>query len=567
MNYPPDVLDDRAMCLGLMLEDELMFTLNFWEEDLTVPSDRDDLGELAGNQLITSPQKMLLLDRSRLVAAATGRKTIKTVNIESKSIQWPLWNRRQRGHDEAMVVTPGQTHLKLLMDRVFPRIDNTPFFSLFCGRDDQLRGEGLQRWATNIWVSWRLEGLSGTDKNMAGPRAKWVLADEMAFGNEVCHGSRIQSALPRARFIYSGVPNFTLSPFRRITSEPFSDGWSVHTGSTYYYNPLYGSQEVRMALIASFDGVQDPMYQTQVLGVWTDQMGASAWPPGCFALHARHSSYVIQTPAPKSVADHNWAIVLHGIKPEFKHYVMGWDYGYSPDPAVLMVLGSHDLHQWYATARFRFREVMEPDQVDLVIAIGRVLQGRVVAVSSDNRQAIQTLSKRRGHKMKCLWAEPQGSTIRIDVDGDLMFNDEGKEVKDRNRKLYSELSRDSMAFSLLKAPYYLYMALYEDDHELLDELAGTSSYDTRAGYTVYAAAKKTPGSKSDEDHNTDALRFATHAAYKIWEEGATGQEERSTEGLGFMDQGVMPGQQSFVDDMSDRLYPQDMRTGRIVQWD
>jgi len=565
MHNPPDILDDRVMCLGLMLEDELLFTLNFWEEDLTVPVEREDLGDLAGGQLITVPQKMLLLDRSTRIAACTGRKTIKTVNVESKSVQKPLWNRRKHGHDEAMVVTPGQTHLKLLMDRVFPRVDSTPFFSLFCGPDDQLRGDGVQRWKTNIDVRWVLEGLSGTDKNMAGPRAKWVLGDEMAFGNEVCHGSRIQSALPFAQFIYSGVPNFTLSPFRRITSEPYSEGWSVHRGSTYHFNPLYGSQKAVKVLIASYDGVEDPMYKTQVLGLWTDQTGASAWPPGCFALHAMHSSYVQREPVAQAVANHSWPIVLRGLKPEFAHYIIGWDYGYSPDPAVLMVMGSHNLHQWYATMRLRFREVMEPDQVDLLMAINNVLERRVIAVSSDNRQAIQTLSKRRGHKMKCLWAEPQGSTERIDVDGDPMLTEEGKEVKMRNRHFYSEISRDAMAFSLLKAPFYFYIALYEGDTDLLDELAGTSSYTTRAGYTVYAAAKKTPGSKSDEDHNADGYRFCVHAAYKVWLDALVGNTEVDLEGLGAMKEGVMPGQQDgWGGDLAHLLYPADMRRGRFL---
>lgn len=561
MNNPPDILADRAMCLGLCLEDELLFTLLFWEEDLTIPEERGDLGDLAGKQLITAPQKMLLLDRSIRIAACTGRKTIKTVNIESKSVQLPLWNRRKRGHDEAMVVTPGQTHLKLLMDRVFPRVDNTPFFSLFCGRDDQLRGDGLQRWETNIWVRWVLEGLSGTDKNMAGPRAKWVLGDEMAFGNDVCHGSRIQSALPFARFIYSGVPNFTLSPFRRITSKPYSEGWSVHIGSTYHYNPLYSSQKAVKVLIASFDGVEDPMYKTQVLGVWTDQTGASAWPQGCFALH-NMPNYVQREPVAQAVAHHNWPVVLKGLKAEFAHYIIGWDYGYSPDPAVLLIAGSHNLHQWYSTARLRFREVLAPDQVDLILAINTVLKRRVRIISSDNRQAIQTLSKRRGHKINCLWAEPQGSTIRVDIDGDVMLNEEGKEVKDRNRYFYSEISRDAMAYSLLKAPFHFYMSLYEKDTDLLDELAGTSSYKTRAGYTVYAAAKKTPGSKSDEDHNSDGYRFLAHAAYKAWEGQLDLEKEVDLEGLGAMKEGAMPGQQEgWEGELAHLLYPADMRRG------
>ena len=553
MDSPPDVLEDRAMCMGLVLEDDLLFTLQFWEEDLTIPTDREDLGDLAGKQLIKKPQKILLLDQSRRVAACTGRKTIKTVNLESKSIKWPLWNRRQRGHDEAMVVAPGQTHLRLLMDRVFPRVAKTPLFALFCDPSDQLRGEGLQRWKTNIWVHWRLEGLSGTDKNMAGPRAKWILGDEMAFGNEVCHGSRIQSALPRANFNYSGVPNFIPSPFRTITSAPYTRGWSVHRGSTFDYNPLYASKESVTNLISAYGSVTNPLYQTQVLGIWTEQMGASAWPPGCFIFHTY--PYRVFSPDHKDVADHDWAKVLRGLRTDFKSYVIGWDYGYSPDPSAMIIMGSNDNYKWYAVARLRFRDVVEPDQVDLVLAINRVLKKRVLGISCDSRTAMQLLEKRRGHNIKCMWSMPQGATDRLDVDGDQMLDDKGKEVVVRNREFMSELSRDSMAYANLGAPYYFYTYLSESDHELVDELTTTTCYRTRAMYLVYAAAKKTPGSRSDEDHNTDALRFACDVLYKLWLSAVEGKEEETVEGLGMFSGEVMPGQDSSLTDLSSLLYP------------
>lgn len=930
---PHDVLDDKNLAFGICLEDELLFTLLFFEEDLTIPADRDDLGDLAGKQLITAPQKLLLLDRSRRIAACTGRKTIKTINLESKMIQWSLWNRRLRGHDEAMVVTPGQTHLGVLMDRVFPRVNNTPLFSLFCGPNDQLRGDGLQRWATNIYVYWVLEGLSGTDKNMAGIRAKWVLGDEMAFGNclaadtfvptengietisaikvgtkvfgwhndclttvtvlgkkssgvretyevrtatrsivattnhpflvavrtreghpgnpstcasewelqwkplaklkkgdlitiardlpsdeiahvsenmaeligmfigdgsftcqtshgkhtgrhsgislavppgnkarircielmttvagrkpseyndsvvlysaklanwlpaigisgtaktkrlppwcfnlpptqrnallkgilatdghdnvtgkswylemanellikdirtlawasgwrvsnihhrkrenywwkkqgkgprwveswivtlkqldgsprernykwsvprgvnrislpkhlaldrirsidfrgekgtwdietesanfvangilvhnSICHGSRIQSAFPRARWIYSGVPNFLASPFRRITDvKPIavaetekrgrgrpvkSATWSLHGGSTYKYNPLYLSEEARADLIESYDGIQDPLYQTQVLGLWTDQMGASAFPPGCFALH--QLSYAIHEPQPEEIANHNWARVLHGLQAEYAHYVMGFDWGYSPDPAVLMILGSNDLKSWFAAARFRFREVPLPNQVDLIQAIAeKALQKRVRYISSDSPPALQLINSNIPW-LRTTWSMPQGGTERIDSDGVPLLDDEGKPIKVRNREFMSELIRDSMSYAQLKAPYYFYLYLFERDYDLLDELAGTSATRTTAGYMVYHAPGKTPGAKTEDDHNTDALRDACDAAYKVWLEGIDPVEKVSVEGLGMVGESGLPGQRTDMSDLNPLLYPADM---------
>lgn len=544
------------MCLAMVLEDELLMATQFWAEDLTVPKTREDLGDLVGKITIKLPQKLLLLDRSIRQASCTGRKTIKTINLEVKSVQWPLWNRREIGHDEAMIVTPGQTHQKMLMDRVFPRVDHTPLFSLFCPPDQQLRGDGVQRWqGVNIYVSWRLEGLSGTDKNMAGLRCKWILGDEMAYGNAVCHGSRIQTALPFARIIYSGVPNFIDSPFRRITSEPYSEGWSIHRGSTYDFNPLYESARAKKVLINSYDGVEDPLYVTQVLGIWDDNIGSSAWPSGCFDWHNR--AYAIIEPVAADVKAKNWAKVLADLKPVYKHYIMGWDYGFAPDPAVMMLFGSNDQKTWLAAARIRFREVMQPEQVDLVLAIHKVLKQRILIVSSDSRTAVQSLEKRRGHTIKCVWSEPQGATVRKTLEGDPMLNEEGKEVKVRNREFYSEIQRDSMSYGLLKAPYHFYMKLCQDDHDLSDEMAGTTSYRTRAGYLVYAAREKTPGSKSDEDHNTDALRFGAHAAYYLWLKGVEPGDNVPLDQMGLLGKAVMPGQdvKKSMEDLRDRLYP------------
>lgn len=564
MESPQDILEDRPTAFGLVMEDELLYTLLFWEEDLRIPEERSDLSKLAGTQLITVPQKLLILDRTRRVMACTGRKTIKTINLESKATQWALWNRREQGHDEALICTPGQTHLEPLMDRVYTRVNSTPLFSLFCLPQDQLRGEGVQRWKTGIFVYWRIEGMSGTDKNMAAVRAKWVLFDEGAFGNDICHGSRVQTALPGARWVYSGVPNFLRSPFRRIATEKLR-GWSHHGGSTYKFNPLYWSQQARQELIDSYEGITDPLYQTQVLGLWTEQMGASAFPPGCFSFHDR--PYLISHPQAQDIANSNWPKILGGFSPDYRHYVIGYDYGYSPEPAVIVVLGSNDLFNWYSCARFRYREVVLPDQIALIQTIAEKLLGkRALFISSDHRPAIQLLLRAMPWLRKpefapeealdhATWAVPQGTIQRVDADGMPMLSNEGKPVVVRVREFLSDLIRDAMSYAQLMAPYYFYLHLSEEkDHELIDELGGTSSYRTAAGYMVYHSPKKTPGSRSDDDHNTDALRFACDAAYKVWLEGVE-PEQASLEGLGVVKDAAMPGAEVRWEDMHQILWP------------
>jgi len=411
---------------------------------------------------------------------------------------------------------------------------------------------------------WRIEGMSGTDRNMAGLRAKFVIFDEGAFGNWICHGSRVQVALPGVRWIYAGVPNFMDSPFRQISSskpvkgkedEPWlGRGWSRHGGSTFVYNPLYWSEDARTDLIGSYQDVNDPLFITQVLGMWTEQMGASAFPPGCFSIHTKH--YIARTLSPQDVAAQAWPKLLKGLRCEYQHYVMGFDWGYSPEPAVIIILGSDDQLNWYTVARLRFRDVLLPDQVRLIGAIGAVLKRRVRLLSSDHPPALQLIDDQLPW-IPTTWSVPQGTTERQSVEHEPMLDERGKPIPVRNREFQSELVRDAMSFALLDAPYHFYLHLFED-HELIDEMTGTSAYRTTAGYMVYHSPNKTPGSKSDDDHNTDALRFGADAIYKLWDRGFQ-VEEPSVEGLGFVDttEVVMPGQAVSYEDLQERLYGKD----------
>lgn len=544
-----DMLDDRDMAFGIVMDDDLLFPLLFWDEDLTIPEERTDLGDLAGKQLITVPQKMLLLDQSERLIVHTGRKTIKTVNLEVKAIKWPLWNRRKVGEDEAMITTPGQTHLDQLMNRVYARIRGTPLFSLFCPDNNMTKGAGETVWLTNMHVYWRIEGISGTDRNMAGVRAKWILGDEMAFGNDICHGSRVQTALPGAKWIYSGVPNFMNSPFRRIaTSKEGGKDWSDHTGSTYDYNPLYGSAKARRDLINSYESVSDPLYLTQVLGLWTDRMGASAFPPGCFNLHSK--SFFLSNPSTEDIENQEWTKILKGFNANYKSYLIGYDYGYSPDPSVIIVFGTNDDSAWYMTARFKLEAVKQPDQIAFIKKLCETsLRRQVALISTDNVQAKQLIESSIPWLRQSLlgnelvtWSVPQGTTERIDTDGEPTLTPKGKPVTVRNKEFQTELLRESMTYATLNAPYYFSFALPKGDDDTLDELAGTSAVRTNAGYLTFHSPKKTIGSKSDDDHITDALRFSADAAYKLWLYGISTTEEHSVAGLGVITTGVMPGQ-------------------------
>src|SRR4051812_26489353 len=97
---------------GLSLLDPLLFIRLFF-------SDESSMNLEPGEK-----QKLFILDTSKKRLCCTGRKTGKTINIERFIIQTGITTYGRRV--EGMVVTPKQTHMDQLIDRVEHRMRHEP---------------------------------------------------------------------------------------------------------------------------------------------------------------------------------------------------------------------------------------------------------------------------------------------------------------------------------------------------------------------------------------------------------------------------------------------------------
>lgn len=498
-------IDDDDLALYLCVEDEILFLLLFWADDF-----REEM---------SPQQKALALDRSKKVLACTGRKIAKTIiGPESKVVRYGLLH-DQRGNsiDEALVFCPRESQLDLILNRIYARVAVTPFFASFIPKGGMTRGDKpVMRWSTGLMVYFRVEGISGTDANMVGIRATIVIGDEMAFGNEICHTSRIHTAMPDAIWWYSGVPNgWRGSPFYRLDQTEDGADWSRHKYSTYV-NPIFSGPEQKQELIRSHGGENTHGYKTQVLGEWGDEFTTS-FPPGSISIG--NQPYFVKT-LTSALKNSDTAIALALGLPAVRadKFCVGWDYGFSPDPAILKIAYLKD-GIWLCYARIDMRQVPLPIQVRVVKYLYQhILQGILGGISTDNADAVQVLQADDPDRADRFFrAVPGGSMQMVDSEGKLVTETDpqsGKEVpvKIRIKQHLTERFREFMInHNLGLEGIQLVLGRDSEEHE---ELAGTTERRTES-YVIYQGPPDPDNSRGQLDHITDANRYLTDAIMRV----------------------------------------------------
>lgn len=348
---PKKKLTEAELAFGLVLLNPLLFLKFFWAEELTIPETRLDLpAEWRGKQIIPTEQKMMMLDTSDRVLFCTARKIAKTIILEATIVQASITYTRN-APAEAMIVTPQAHHLSPLRKRVEVKISQVPLFDMML--TDFNKSDGFITWVTGITWWMRIEGISGTGKNMVGPRCIYMLCDEMAFGDQANDEARKQTALPDAKWIMAGVPNGVRdSPFYRLDQTTAGDRWSKHKYPSFI-NPLYQSDEAHKRLEDDYGGVNTQGYLTQVLGQW-GQEAYSSFPkvPYIFTLPFK---YIELTEEQINANLMNLAALIQ-LPTEYvqdaEAWLIGGDLGYSPAPTVLLVCYLKG-GVWYELARIK----------------------------------------------------------------------------------------------------------------------------------------------------------------------------------------------------------------------
>jgi hypothetical protein len=510
------------LVLGLVLLDPLLIIVRYWEGDITM----DD-----GTQDISIEQRLMFCDESDYVLLCTGRKIAKTLGLERDIIQIGLTHRQRGTLDEALFFTPAQAHMNPVRDRIYSKIQREPLFmemierNIGSGHAMMSKGEGILQFKTGLKWHFRIEGTSGSDVNMVGLRARYIVGDECAFSNEACHKSRINTALPGCKWKYCGVPNGVRgTPFWRLDQTQEGNHWSRHK-YPQFVNPLYGSESAKQTLIRDHGGAHTHSYITQVLGQWGDAV-MSSFPPGTISTYNDRRYFLYEWGGEMGKAKTRRTEMLsyvydHLGEARDKRCIVGWDYGVSPDPAAFSVFFEEEIGKWYLRIMVIMRQVTSPHQINFINELADYFN--LAFICTDEAIMVQQLEQYERwqpfdevtYTGNIQWANLNGRIDLLDSRGVVVLDETGTPVKEYRKKWATDELRSSMVHAIegLEYPYCTYLP--EEDDYLLDELIGTTEKRSTGGYVQYLTAKRTEGSQSPDDHRTDSLRYFMLAAYAM----------------------------------------------------
>lgn len=558
----PDELE-----LGMLLTDPYLFTLFFWKDDLTIPEHRLDLPKhWRGNQVITLEQRLLFLDgtiyflfrdtmpeeavkSSKKVLARTARKIAKTIAYESKYIQAAITNTRP-GVTEGLFHAPGEAHIGPVLTRVDSKVDKTPLFDLLHTSRNQSRGideftVGDARW---IWHR-RIEGQSGTGRNMVGLRAYNDFGDEGDYGQEEPYNERQQTELPECFTWWGGVPRGIRGQFWRIARTGLGKDWSRHVQGAHDHlhydmraSPLYHSNEAWRDVIGN-DTYDSQRVQTQVLGLDGEEARST------FPIIAVNHKLPLMTMKLRSSdmpdllsMTRVLSRIPFGKVEKASRWIIHSDYGFSPSPMVVGVSYEMSSNVWAQLARFTLQRMDNVQAAMFLHAVDKVLPVPAVLICIDahgrGAGVLDTLHKQPEYAeynyservipagFETQTPDPRVSLhkkcrqpVREVVPGQWWVCDTchiqfGNEDDLRPAMIPSkQLLTSDLAECLAAGQKFLDtgMLTYSEavilagDSELIDEMQGTTSIDTASGYVRFIPPHK------DEDHSTDTWRCLMRA--------------------------------------------------------
>lgn len=490
-------LTEDELWAGLVLIDPLLFRLYFFADELTEEPSLE--------------QKLMFCDEADRVCLCTSRKIAKTIHLEALIFQEGITNdNKVGGVDEALFFTPRDSHLAPVMDRIWSRWRRTPLLSMMIRVDKRGETPILEFYSGLRWL-FRLEGVSGSDVNMVGIRAKIIAGDEEAFGNHANHRSRLQTALPGCRWTYAGVPNGVRNtPFYEIDQTAMGRSWSKHKYPTYI-NPIYQSPEAKQKLIEDYGGEETQGYKNNVLGEWGEEM-VSSFPPGSIAIRAA-APYFLREISNVSDDDLQQLGRIVGIgSVRCEKFALGWDYGYSPDPSELTGAYTMGNDEWQCYFRLTMRRVPLPHQAKIInYIIGHVFSGQFIGISGDHSGGMQTLQLLDPERAQFyVWANPGGSTpeqmvTKVDAEGRQTV----EAVNLNNKQMQTEFLKAWMINAVVGIEgRKLWLG---KDLAAVDQLVGTTEHKTQFKRVAYMGPPDPDRKASILDHIRDSLTYLCYA--------------------------------------------------------
>ena len=538
--------DNSRLAMGIVLFDPLLFSMHFLSGDIS--------------EKPSVHQKLMFLDDSKRILICTGRFVLKTVRLIGRLMRdvatHPMPKHSDR-IDEIRVRTPTEGHLSPLVDKLFSIMNNNILFRSLIKQSN--KGDKPQiDTRTNLKVFFRIEGSSGTDTNMVGLHPIKDYADECAFGNTVSHRSCLVSLHPGGQTTYGGVPNnVRTSPFYALDQTKEGDTWSRHKFSMLEANPIIANDpQHQKRLENDFGGKNTPDYITQVEGKWGDE-ALSSFPPGAVAWG--DFPYYVRVLAHKDVEAAVKQNSLHTVikipQVRCRSALIGWDYGYSPDPTTFLIaVQTGDDETWRTYARVQLYAVALPRQIEVLQYLWvTLLESKVAMLSVDSQPAYQImLSEDNKHIFnERVKLTVQGGTVEMDTSTGYFVGVELRDepeiqqkrkmgkIKPQGRKFFlTEMFRRYMINTLLNREGPRLLLGY--DSALESELVGTIERKTSAGRIVYEVPRKGAGTgRVIPDQIVDAARALADCIVEVDRTDYTKPRDRSglLEALGWVGSG------------------------------
>lgn len=533
----------NELCLSLILNDNLLFGLFFLGGDLSIEP--------------TDDQKLMFLDDSQQVLMCTSRNVGKTTGLRIRILRIMCTylppDPDGTSAEEILVFTPAQSHLKLLVNRLFLDISGElAFRSLVVTQ--RAGDDAYILTSTRLEIHFRIEGQSGTDINMAGIHPFLIIGDEMAWGNDFCHSSRMAGATQRTKWVYAGVPNSIRGLFYRLDMTDEGSDWSRHKCSMLDANPAVdGSGAYRKKLAKMYGGEHSPDFVTQVLGQWGDE-AMTSFPPGSVSWdnNVVYFTKVFRGPQIKEMLESSTSLSASIGIPAVRCYraVLGVDYGNSPDPATILCAIQHEKGgPWYTYFRVSLFAVPSSHIIDVMkYLIQNTLGNKVVMISTDSIPFFHEMTVNTSnaylfqHITKLTVA---GGTVEIDRTLDIILDDsnrkrwdveqhrkEGNVIKERRKYWLTEMFRRYMFNRINQADGIQLVLGY--DNELESELMQTVERRGENGYVTYTVPRhninRGMGKRAyTPDQITDAARAMVDCIMSLGESEKDSGEANASE--------------------------------------
>lgn len=515
-----------ALCLGLILTDQLLFSQHFQKADLSLEP--------------SVPQKLMALDNSMKILACTSRNVAKTVImmrgrlLRDISTYLPTGAKQQ---EEILLTTPTEGQLEGVAPYLISDINRQPFFKSLVKRQN-LGDKPEIELKTGLIIKGRLEGLSGSDKNMTGIHPIKIYGDEQAFADEINHRSRAGGAQVGCRWIYTGVPNnLKQTPFYKLDQTPAGKYWSHHNFGLFEGNPSFiGNKKAQKEKIREFGGESTLDFITQVKGAWSDS-ASSAFPPGSVSwIEDPNVPYYHHNFNGRQVRDaieRDKLFVLLGTPSVLaKRCCIGWDFGLTVDPTTFLVgIQTEDNGAWRTYCRYSLYQTPVADQIEVLkMIIRRIVNEKFIMLSMDNPVAGEMLSSSDNlqyfnNKFKFTRA---GANVDVDIETWKVVTDETKELPEvLDKKARGKILKMGRKYFLTETIRRMMLNQINSrrletrlelglDPELEGDLKSCIEQKTQGGTIVYPVARsKGVSGKISPDQALDALRALVDSIVEI----------------------------------------------------